>query len=237
MAKKSRIRFTFDSPVTLAFTFLCALVFLLDTFVFKDKIILSYFTCRASSTGAGVPAFDFASPLDYARLILHVFGSASWLPFFLNTGLILVFGPVLEERYGSVILTVMMTTSCVVSGVLTACMGPCAVTGQEALVYMMIFLSLITAFTKKIFPLSSIFIFLLFTGYEFFVHFESSHEIINAVPVCIDLIAGVVGSLFGYLVSPKKRAAKNSQPKEKEPAWTPRKSYSSDETVVGEINL
>ncbi|MBP5251360.1 MAG: hypothetical protein J6Z17_02985 [Treponema sp.] len=234
MSKKSRIGFTFDSPLVIIFSVICAALFLLDTFVLKGKITVPFLMCPASVQEGSTVAFNFSSPLDYVKILIHIFGVKNTASFFACLLLFISLGTVLEERYGSLMLLVMILTSALVSGVLTACIGRLPLSGQEAVVLMMIFLNLITAFTKKVFPFSAVLMLLLFTGCDFYVQGDFALKVPGIICVCIDLIAGLCGSLFGYLVSPKKRTPK---PKSNSAPSMPSIPSYSDDTVVGEISL
>ena len=240
MPKKSRIGFTFDSPLVIIFSVVCTALFLLDSFVLKGKITVPFLVCPASVQEGSTAAFNFSAPLDYVKILIHIFGVKNTASFFACLLLFISLGTVLEERYGTLMLSVMLLTSALVSGVLTACLGKTPLCGQEAVVMMMIFLNLITAFTKKVFPFSAVLMLLLFTGFDFYMQGGSALKVPGILCVCIDLIAGLCGSFFGYLVSPRKSSAKTkskSQPSFRDDYTAVKLPSSSDDTIVGEISL
>lgn len=240
MAKKSKLRFVYDSPVVSTFVIVSALLFVTDVFFLKGKVVSSFLTCPGTKKSAGFDAFNFKSALDYVKIFTHIFGNSAWENLFVNFAFILVSGPVFEEKYGSVYIFVMCLTAGIVSGVLNACMSSFASTGAASIVFTMIFLSMITAFSKKTFSVSSLLILLLYIGYEFYCVIKLSggggFKAVLLVPVCADLIAGICGSLFGFFVSPKKKSSSSAKTviEKKEKYSSP--SYSSDETVVGTLN-
>ena len=61
--------------------------------------------------------FNFKSVLDYVKLFTHVLGHVSWGHVMGNLSFILLLGPLLEERYGSPMLALMMTVTALVTGV------------------------------------------------------------------------------------------------------------------------
>lgn len=238
MAKKSFLRFTFDSPVTIVLAVVSAVLLVLDTFVFKG--IMDFLTCPASKAFGTASAFNFASPLDYLKIILHIFGSAGWTSFFTGVLLLLAFGPVLEERYGSVMVSLMLVTAAVVNGVLTACLSAVPSVGLESLVFTMLFLTLINAFTKKVFPLSSVLILAAAISYDCYMLSLSVKDIQIVAAVGIDAASGLCASLLAYMVAPKKKASRSSSKetvREEKTFYRKPASSSSDETVVGEISL
>ena len=110
MGRENRsIRISFNSPVILIFSFACLLVLALGyiTDGLSDKLLFCVY--RSS----------FADPLTYFRMFGHVLGHANWEHFLGNIMMILVVGPLLEEKYGSadtllvilVVVTILFLTS------------------------------------------------------------------------------------------------------------------------------
>ena len=76
MAKrKVGLKFSYDAPVTITFSLICIVVYLLDTFVFKSYLSTNILCSPTSS--AGLLPFSFGNALSYPRLILYVCGSTS----------------------------------------------------------------------------------------------------------------------------------------------------------------
>lgn len=86
-----KIRLSFNSPVILGFTLACFIVLILDK-VTGSASTRAFFSVYRSS---------LASPFTYIRFFGHVLGHASWDHFFGNIMMLLVVGPLLEEKYGS----------------------------------------------------------------------------------------------------------------------------------------
>lgn len=246
MAKKSSIRVTYDFPVTVTFALVAALVFLLDVFAFKGKLCNTVFICHGSKQAA-VP-FNFKSAGDFAGLFLFVFGNLSWEMFFANIVMILLLGQILEERYGSVMLALMMFISTFVAGVLTACMSTVPLCGAGTMVFMMSVLVSLTELTKKRIPVSCLLVFVFFLAFEIYrnVNGASGADVLQkTVGVIIEIIGGICGSIFGFLVSPKKRGATKKSTKtqvsyDDEDDGASRKTWSSssssEETIIGTLS-
>ena len=268
MAKKLKVYN--DSPVTVCFAILALVAFALDTFVLKGKLLAYVLTCPGGKLGS--PSFNFSSAADYIKLLLHVFGFSSWASVFINCLFVLMLGPELEERYGSPVLGLMLAVSALVTGVLNACLSPAPVFGASCVIFTMIFLTGMTDLAKKHIRFSWIFIFVFYIIYQFYSVYRGNDVRLsltankgfvlflkkNAVTF-ISLAGGICGSLFGFLVSPKKRSAprKNFDDTELEAepdapakqglfgkkhsllkkAEKARKSSSKDETVIGTISL
>ena len=237
MAKKNSLKFIFDSPVVLVFSVVSAVIFISDL-ILKLNLSEKIFECPGAKS---VPAFDFKSALSYVKLVIYPFGGENSTSFFLNIGFILLLGPVLEERYGSIMLALMIFITSLVGGVLTACVSMFGISGCGGIVFMMIILSVLSVFIKKQLPVSWIFIFTLYLAFSLFSGKKISGFMPfmqNNVPVFIQLASGICGSLFGFFVCPKKRSSQiQKKQQEKTIENEPENSSSSDETIVGNISL
>ena len=69
---KKKWRITYNAPVTLTFALVCAGVLLLNDFLLGKNLIPALFTAPGSAKS--LTPFNWQSPLDYVRLIMHVFG-------------------------------------------------------------------------------------------------------------------------------------------------------------------
>lgn len=237
MAKKNSLKFIFDSPVVLVFSVVSAVIFISDL-ILKLNLSEKIFECPGAKS---VPAFDFKSALSYVKLVIYPFGGENSTSFFLNIGFILLLGPVLEERYGSIMLALMIFITSLVGGVLTACVSTFGIYGCGGIVFMMIILSVLSVFIKKQLPVSWIFIFALYLAFSLFSGKKISGFMPfmqNNVPVFIQLASGICGSLFGFFVCPKKRSSQiQKKQQEKTIENEPENSSGSDETIVGNISL
>ncbi len=102
MKNKGRIRFSFNSPVVICFTAVCFLSLALG-WITKGWTTNALFSVYRSS---------MLSPLTYVRLFGHVVGHAGWEHFIGNIMMLLIVGPLLEEKYGSSnILFVILATA------------------------------------------------------------------------------------------------------------------------------
>lgn len=209
MAKKKfklNFKVSYDAPVTLTFVLISAIIFLLSFFLAKagkadglEKI----FTSPTAQTGA-LP-FIVKQPLSYLRLLFYIFGSVAdgALVLFTNLILIMLLGPAMEERYGSVIIGIMIFVSALFSGVLNACFCEASLVGSVPVVSMMIFLNAFMSFSKKKFPLSFAAVMILFVVLQVFSG-------AGAVRIIICIAGGLCGSLFAFLTSPKMKAEKKN---------------------------
>ena len=89
--KEKKFKVSFNSPVILTFTIVCAITLMLD-WITKGYTNDHFFSVYRSS---------WTNPLTYLRLFGHIVGHGGMEHFVGNIMLILVVGPMLEEKYGS----------------------------------------------------------------------------------------------------------------------------------------
>ena len=202
--KKSKLGIEYNAPVSLTFSILCLVAFLLEKFLL-EKIVpdLNLFT-SLSKQGSEF-AFVASNPIHYIRLITYVFGALDWNQLFLSLILILLLGPTLEINYGGKLLFVMMLISSFVSGVISACFSAVTLSGSSSVIFMMIILSGYSAIEKKKMPLSLVFVFVFFFAKE---TMKTLAEMSCFYPVLISLIGGFLGCVFGFIATPIKRGKK-----------------------------
>lgn len=239
MSKKNsffkNLRITYNAPVTLTFALVSALILLIDTLFLNNNLIPAIFTAPSNST------FHFNQPLDYFRLILHIFGHSDWNHLISNMAFILLLGPMLEERYGSRILSLMMIVTSLVTGVLNACFSTFPMVGSSDIAFMMILLASFTSLSKNEIPLSFILILILYIGREIVTHQQKDN-----IAIIAHIAGGLCGSLFAFLATPKQKATstvkkvtntKKSESSDSSNRTKKPTTSSDDTTVVGSIEL
>lgn len=204
MARKKfnlKFKLSYDAPVTLTFVLICAFFFLLNSFLIKNDVF-SKLLSSPTSTAGNLP-FIISNPICYLRLFVYIFGANESSVLFINLILIMLLGSSMEERYGSIIIGIMIFVAALFAGVLNACFCKESLVGALPVVCMMIFLNAFMSFSKKKFPLSFAFVMILFVVLEL----SNGSNIISLI-ICI--AGGLCGSLFAFLTSSKVRAEKKS---------------------------
>lgn len=231
--KKDRIPFnfnlrvTYNAPVTLTFSLICVFIFLLDTLLLQKQLIPALF--MAPGRPGSVSAFNIKNPLDYIRLLLHPLGHSDWNHLLGNLAFILLLGPMLEDRYGSPMLVLMMSVTSLVTGVLNACFISSPMYGCSDIVFMMILLTSYTSFSRNEIPLSFIFVFLLYIGREIAAAKGVSAD---GIATFAHIAGGLCGSLFAFLAVPAARSSKSSPVKK----TSVRKSEDDDDYAPSNMN-
>lgn len=178
------MRITYNAPVILTITFVCVAILGVDTFLGSNTLTRNFFTVY--------PTFRLGNPLDYFRVFSHSLGHANWAHLVSNFTFILLLGPILEEKYGSKMLLVMMFVTALVTGILNALFFTTALLGASGIVFMFIILSSVTNFRKGEIPLTFVLISVLFLGKEVIDIFKADN-----ISQFAHIIGGVFGGVFG----------------------------------------
>lgn len=185
MEQKSKIKVSFNSPVILGFSLICLVVFLLGlvTGHMTDKIFFSVYRSGLSN------------PFTYVRLIGHVFGHANWEHFIGNISLLLVLGPLLEEKYGSLNMVMVMIVTAVVTGLAFILLFPgSALCGASGVVFALILMSSFASFREGTIPLTFILVAVIYVGGQIINGIFKVDNVSNFTHI----IGGIVGAVMGY---------------------------------------
>ena len=186
------MKIKYNAPITLTFAIIASLLVLVDQFS-GAHLIPTYFMVP----GKGM--FNTGNIVDWITLVTHTLGHSNWNHLLSNMALLLLLGPMLEEKYGSLTLFLMIFITALATGLLNAFLFPTALLGASGIVFMMILLTSITNNRNGEIPLSFILILVLYLA----------DEVINAfsyddISQFAHIIGGIFGSLFGFL-KPRRR--------------------------------
>lgn len=179
------MRLSYNAPVVLSLTLVAFAAAGADAFLLPG-LARSYF--------AVYPGFDFADPLCYARLLTHALGHKNWNHIIANFSVILLIGPILEEKYGSKPLLAMMAITALATGLLNAAFSTHGLMGASGLVFMMILLGSFANHKPGEIPLTFILAVAMFLGKEVADLFGK-----DDISQFAHLFGGVCGGLFGFL--------------------------------------
>ena len=181
-------RFQYNSPVVLTFALVSLLVFWLNNLTGGRSNVLLFSVYRSSRK----------NPLTYLRFFGHVLGHSSWDHYTGNILMMLVIGPMLEEKYGSVNLLEMIALTALVSGIMHVILFPNAVLlGASGIVYMMILLSSLASMKQNCIPLTLILVAAIYLGGELVNGLTVSDNISQLTHI----IGGVCGAIFGITLN------------------------------------
>ncbi|HVD97111.1 MAG TPA: rhomboid family intramembrane serine protease [Cytophagaceae bacterium] len=174
------MRITYNAPFTLTLTLVCTIIrFLGDSFTNK------FFVVGGS--------MNFADPLDYIRLFSHALGHGDWHHLLANFSLILILGPILEEKYGTASLAFMSFMTALITGILNILLFDTGLMGASGLVFMMILLASFTNFTSGTIPLTFILVLVFYVGNELYSIFKEDN-----ISQFAHILGGLIGSVFGF---------------------------------------
>jgi membrane associated rhomboid family serine protease len=184
-----KLRITYNAPVVLTFTIAAVVVFLINQAVPETAVWF-----RAYPTlSVGAPA--------YVGLVGHILGHESWEHLLGNFMLILLIGPILEERHGSLKLLVMILVTALVTGLVNLAVSSTVLLGASGIVFMMILLASMANVRSGEIPLTFIAVAVIYLGGEIVKSFRADH-----VSHMAHLIGGAVGAVFGFIAAGRRGA-------------------------------
>ncbi len=191
MSENRKLKVSFNSPVILSFTILCFLVMILN-FVTRGLTNQAFFTVYRSS---------LLSPMTYIRFFGHVLGHAGWEHFFGNITLILVVGPLLEEKYGSSNMLFVILATAFTTGLVHFIFFPgVGLLGASGVVFALILLSSFTCMKEGEIPLTFILVAVIYIGQQVYDGIFVKDNISNLTHI----LGGVVGAALGYVMNKNK---------------------------------
>ena len=144
----------------------------------------------------------FTDPLMYLRVFTHAIGHANLSHFIGNFILILLVGPMLEEKYGGKMLGIMIVVTALVTGVLHMAVSEHAKLGASGVVFMLMLLASFTNLQKGRIPLTLILALFVFIGRE--VISSQTAEIGNNIAYMSHIVGGICGAAFGFIANKNK---------------------------------
>lgn len=180
------MRIRYNAPVTLTFALLSISILLIDTLT-GAGITLRFFTALPRGY------FNPSDPFAWLRLVSHVLGHAGWEHLLSNFAIILLIGPILEEKYGSPALLWMIFFTALVTGVVNTLFFQTALLGASGIVFMMIILASFTNVRGGDIPLTFILVVLIYLLKEIIL-ITGADEVSQSAHI----LGGICGSLFGF---------------------------------------
>ena len=189
-------RIKFNSPVVLTFVFVSLISLLLGLATNNASTKLFFSVYRSSPI----------NPLTYIRLFTHVLGHIDWSHYINNMLIILVVGPLLEEKYGSANIVLIIIATAFFSGIANMIMFPqTKLLGASGVVFAFILLSSITSFDQGKIPLTFLLVAVIYIGGQILSAIMVQDNISNTTHI----IGGIIGSVFGYFIN-NRRSSKSA---------------------------
>ena len=168
----SRIKVTFNAPVTITFLALM-LAATLGNYLTLG-VVNNIFSCK--------------TVLSPNPMISHFFGNAIYL---------LLLMPLLEEKYGSLSLIGMIFTTAFITGILNALFLPTGIVGASGIVFMCIIMSSLTMCKSGEIPFTFILVFICYIGKEVMDGLFVADNVSHFGHIIGGCSGAILGKLFG----------------------------------------
>ena len=184
----SSFKIKFNSPIILSFVFISFFSFVLGLLT-KGVTTRLFFSVYPSS---------MYNPFTYIRVFTHVLGHVDWSHYINNMLIILVLGPLLEEKYGSRKIIMIILATAFFSGIANVILFPnTRLLGASGIVFAFILLSSITSFEQGSIPLTFLLVAVVYIGGQILDAVFIKNNISNSTHI----IGGIVGTICGYCIN------------------------------------
>lgn len=146
-------KFQYNATVILSFFFICLIVLIID------KLMRGKFSTMFFSSGRND---SLLNPLTYFKLVSHSLGHSNWDHLYSNFLKILLIGPLIEEKYGSYQLLIMMIITSLIIGIINRLFSKNRILGASGIAYMLIVLCSFVNIEDGKIPLTLVLILLFF---------------------------------------------------------------------------
>ncbi|MBE6851302.1 MAG: rhomboid family intramembrane serine protease [Ruminococcus sp.] len=173
----------FNAPVVVWYSVI-SFVILLFGFATNNQSTDAFFTCYRT---------DPSDPMMWLRMVSYVLGHSDMSHYVGNFFLIILLGPMLEEKYGSKVLLLMMFLTAAVGGIVNVLLTTSGLRGASGIVFMFIILCSFTSVQSGRIPLTMVLVVIIYIG----------QEIVNGVIAADNIsqlthiIGGICGICFG----------------------------------------
>ena len=200
-------RIQYNSPVILTYALL-SLIICGVNYLTNNAVNYLLFSLHRSSP---------ADPLTYVRLFGHVLGHRDITHYFNNFLLILLVGPMLEEKYGSIRMLIIMLITAIITGAMFLLVSNKILLGASGIAFMLILLSSFANFKRGRIPLTLVLVIIAYIGNEVYQGFAVANAADNVSHIT-HIIGGLCGASAGFFINSSRMKAEEepvaSQPAE-----------------------
>ena len=183
-----RVRLSFNAPAVLGFAGACLVAMALNILTGGSANRLLFSVYRA----------PLSNPLTWLRMFTHVLGHADWNHLLNNMMYILLVGPMLEEKYGSVNLILVILATALLTGLINfICFPGTMLLGASGVVFAMILLSSITSTREGAIPVTFILVAILYIGQQVW----QAITVRDNVSYMAHIAGGAVGAGLGFVLN------------------------------------
>lgn len=177
--------FQYNSVVILTYFFLSLLVLWL-------KKLTQNKSNKLFSSGRG----SIFNPLTYIKMFTHILGHSNYNHFKNNFLYILLIGPMIEEKYGSLNLLIMIIITAVITAIINIIISKKQILGASGIVYMLILLSSLVNIEAGKIPITLILIFIFYIVTEIKDGLFKKDNISHLS----HLIGAICGFIYGFYI-------------------------------------
>ncbi len=176
--------FNYNAYVTLTMFFI-SLITLIINYLTKGKANKYVFSTERAS---------LLNPLTYLRLFTHILGHSDWSHFSNNYLKILLLGPLIEEKYGSIDFLIMILLTAFITGIVNYIKGDTRLNGASNITFMLIVLSAFVNISDNKIPLTLVLIILFYITDEV-INIRKDDDIAHYGHIT----GAICGGVFGYM--------------------------------------
>jgi len=180
----------YNSPVVLTYTILSFAALLLN------MLTNGWTNIHLFSVYSG----SLTDPLFYVRMIGHIFGHANFEHFFNNFIIILLAGPMLEEKYGAKSMVLMGLITALVTGIIHVLVADTRLLGASGVGFTLILLSSFVNLQRGKVPVTLVLCVAVFIGREV----ANGIMIADNVSRLSHILGGLCGAGFGFFANREK---------------------------------
>lgn len=177
--------FQYNSIVILSYFFLSLLVLWLKN-ITKGK------SNKFFSSGRG----SIFNPLTYTRMFTHILGHSNYNHFKNNFLYILLIGPMIEEKYGSINLLKMIIITALITALINIIISKKQILGASGIAFMLILLSSLVNIENGKIPITLILIFIFYVVTEIKDGLFKKDNISHLS----HLIGAICGFIYGFYI-------------------------------------
>ncbi|MGV8152610.1 MAG: rhomboid family intramembrane serine protease [Candidatus Nanoarchaeia archaeon] len=196
------MKISYSSKVVLLFCLIACIVRFISGFY--PSLTLDYFSVSGT--------MNWTNPLDYVRLFTHCLGHENLSHLFSNLTFILLLGPVLEEKYGSIDLLIMIIFTALITGLINVIFFSNGLYGASGIVFMFIILVSFVGKKDNSIPLEFILVAGIFLGQEITAAIGKDN-----ISQIAHIIGGLSGGFFGYFLTKAKEPKTKITEKQQKP--------------------
>lgn len=196
--KLPRVPVSFNAPVVLGFVAASLIALLLGLVTGGAANTVLFSTYRTA-------AFD---PLAFVRMFTYVLGHADFNHWLANATLLLIVGPMIEEKYGGVKTLLLILITAFSTALINNLLFTTGIMGASGVVFAMVLLSSFASYEKGSVPLTLVLLAVILIGGQIVAAFQP-----DGISQFAHIFGGLIGCAAGFLMNRKPRPKKEKKGK------------------------